>query len=181
MWKKVLLVVLPVLCLVGLMASCDGLRVPRYGFDVWNMWEDCLGYQTGNLLFVVDTAGGDGYCQVAITECVDTEAFVYEVHPRMGVVRRPFEEFAVEWYYKFDTNYGFPGYVKYFYLNVEFDRRVLLNRLTRLLNTSPDSIDGVALVHQCFERLDGRKIFNPSDTTLTQLVNSGLLEPFRIE
>ncbi len=173
-----------VLFFLCILSACDGLKVPRE--ELWYNEDEpffgyCQGFETGNLLFVVDTDGAGGFCQMVVTECTDTAVYVYEVHPCMGVVRRPFNDFAVEWYNKFDTNYGFPSYVKYYYLDVEFDRTVLLNRLTRLLNTPPDIIDGVALVHQCFERPDGRKIFDSSDTTLLQLVNSGLLQSFRIE
>ena len=171
--------VLLLLAAIAAIVACNNPCL-YYNDDFLRECED--GFVSGSILLVVDTAGGDGFCHAGITECVDTASYVYEIDPRRGVVRIPFEEFAVEWFYKFDTNYGFPSYVKYYYIDDDkFDIDALFTNLKNSIGVPGDSIDDLSLIKRCFVSPKGKPIFNPNDTTLTLLARSPLLNNYRIE
>lgn len=152
-----------------------------HNFQLPNIHVCSDGFETGNLLFVTDTAGNEGYCHIGITECADSVSFVYELNPRHELVRIPFKEFANEWYHKFDTNYAFPGYVHFFYIDTIFDTTALLNNLSKHLDFPADSTNELSLLLDCFLTPDGKPVFNINDTTLTALAKSPFLCHFKIQ
>ena len=174
-----------ILVAVLALVAVTGCGNQQLSYDVSPECSD--GFQMGNLLFVFDTAGGEGFCHVAITECDckcncdSVGSYVYEVNPRQGVVRIPFTEFAEEWYNKFDTTYGFTSYVWYYWIDAVFDTQALLNNLSYYMERPIDSVDGLSMVYDCFVSPQGKPIFSSSDTTLTLLAKSPLLHSFRIE
>ena len=138
-------------------------------------------FYTGNILFVLDTNSLKGYCHVAITECDDTTLYVYETNTESKVVKRPFEEWAIEWYLKFVTTYGFPGYVHFYAMEEPYDTTALLKRLSQLTNSVPDSINDESLLRQCFFYTDGTPVFDARYTSLTQMADTSKMFHFRIE
>lgn len=163
-------------CALGMMTTCKNqhsyeLLAPPCGCD----------FCTGNLLFVVDTNKLEGYCHVAITECDDTTLYIYEVSTSSKVVKRPYEEWATEWYYKFDTTYGFPGYVHFYMMEEPYDTTALLTLLLELTRNNSYNINDVSLLRQCYLNLDGTPVFDGNNTCLTLMADTSKMFHFRIE
>lgn len=138
-------------------------------------------FETGNLLLVVDTNGQEGFCHVAITECDDNIVYVYDLCPDSKVVKRKFEEWELEWFLKFDTNYGFTSYVKYYQMDEPYDTTALLARLSSLTSADAKHFNDVSLLHHCFTYTDGSPVFDAGDTNLTQMANSRKMRYFKIQ
>ena len=140
----------------------------------------CLFY-TGSLLFVLDTNSHDGYCHVGITECDDTTLYIYEICSSSKVARRPFEEWATEWYHKFDTTYGFTSYVHYYAMEEQFDTTELLTRLSELMTNGSENINNISLLQHCYLNSDGTPVFDASYSCLTQMADTSKMFHFRLE
>ena len=138
-------------------------------------------FYTGNLLFVVDTNSLEGYCHVAITECDDTTLYIYEVCSSSKVARRPFEEWATEWYHKFDTTYAFCGYVHFYEMKEPYDTTALLSRLSELIRNGSENINDMSLLRQCYLNPDGTPVFDAGETCLTQMADTSKMFRFKIE
>lgn len=139
------------------------------------------GFATGHLIFIKDTAGGEGFCHVGITECVDTASVVFEINPQGNVVRKTLDDFIVEWYYKFDTTYAFPGYSAFFFVDTNYDEQALIDSLQKYMTLPSNSIDEITMISRFFVTSDGVPIFSTTDSTLNMLASSPLLHPFKIE
>lgn len=138
-------------------------------------------FYTGNLLFVLDTNSLEGYCHVALTECDDTILYIYEVGPSSRVVKRPFDEWGTEWYHKFDTTYGFPGYVHFYAMEEPYDTTALLTRLLELMSNGSENLNDMSLLRQCYFHPDGTPVFDASDTSITQMADTSKMFHFKIE
>lgn len=162
------------ICL-SVMVSCKSLQrnepIPNFYCD----------FETGNLLFVLDTNTLSGYCHVAITECIDTTLYVYDIGPSMQLEKHQFEEWVTEWYLKFDTAYAFPGYVHYFALKEPLDIAGLQTRLSEYTSPGAPKVDDITLLRHCFFTNDGKHVFGINDTSLNQIANSAKLHQFRIQ
>ena len=138
-------------------------------------------FSTGDLLFVLDTNSLEGYCHVAIAECDDTTLYIYEVCSTSRVVKRPFEEWATEWYHKFDTTYGFPSYVHYYAMVEPSDTTALIARLLELMSNGSENLNDMSLLRQCYFYPDGTPVFEASDTSLKQMADTSKMFRFKLE
>ena len=173
--KKTLMLCVVTVAMV-VMTACKNQQ------NYWLLPEPCeCDFCTGNLLFVLDTNSLEGYCHVAITECDDTTLYIYEVYSPSKVAKRPFEEWATEWYYKFDTTYGFPKYVHFYAMEEPYDTTTLLTRLSELMSNGVENINDVSLLRQCYLKSDGTPLFDASYTCLTQMADTSKMFHFRIE
>lgn len=137
-------------------------------------------FETGNLIFIYDTAGmgsaiqsatawdtlRPAYTHVAITECTDSGVFVIDATPASGVARRPLNDFILSVY---DTNsaYSFVGMADYYYVAVPYDTAFLIERMHSLIGQPYDPyflpnngrLYCSELVQECFIDQKGHHLF----------------------
>lgn len=139
-------------------------------------WCSDEGLCSGNLLFVraVDTVGMEAaiaastgtYTHVAVLEYADSQYYVIEATPRLGVVRRPLDQFFEEIWLQ-DSSVSPLTYVDFYYLVEETDIPALMERLHSHLGEPYDDAflpdNGrmycSELVYECVKDREGRPVF----------------------
>lgn len=177
---------LTLLCAVCLVAaSCNQQPLPPApadssptdGCPCDDFFGCCLGFETGNLIFVADTTGMGSaiyqstglYTHVAVVVCEDSGCYVYEALPSTGVIRSRFNDWADRMLQLLpDTNMSLLDIAHFTQIiGQEYDTDLLVQRLHESLGRPYDpyflSDNGMfycsELIYECFLDKSGNHIF----------------------
>lgn len=167
-----------------LLAAACGLRpippAPANGLptvDIEDFFGSCLGFETGCLIFVADTAGMGGdsprfngsYTHVAVVVCEDSGCYIYEAAPAAGVIRSRYGDWAERLLPLLpDTNLSFLSIAHLAHFDCDYDTALLVRRLHESLGKPYDPyfqlgngmFYGSELIYECFYDKSGRRLFH---------------------